>query len=229
MLKQYLGLPRQVYIICFARIITAMGAFMFSMNSLLMTSILGLSEVMTGYVMVLLAVCDIVGCLVGGKLSDRYGRKKVLMTVMAIEILGLIFGGIYVRTYWVIACESLVMFCFSMFFPIIGALITDKTQQGKREESFSLLFLCVNVGFALGQVIAGLIFYNYTEWIFWGQGISTLIMMLILGFFVEDDYVPEQKAITEKPAKNRQNLLTLILKDKPLVLFLIATVFTGYA
>ncbi|MBO5994479.1 MAG: MFS transporter, partial [Firmicutes bacterium] len=32
-----------------------------------------------------------------------------------------------------------------------------------------------------------------------------------------------------KPAKNRQNLLTLILKDKPLVLFLIATVFTGYA
>ena len=206
-----------------------MGAFMFSMNSLLMTSILGLSEVMTGYIMVLLAVCDIVGSLIGGKLSDRYGRKRVLMTVMAIELIALAFGGYYVRTYWIILCECVVMFCFSMFFPIIGALITDKTQEGKREESFSLLFLCVNVGFALGQVIAGLIFYNYTEWIFWGQGIATLLMMLIMGFLIEDNYVPEQKAISENSAKNRQNLLSLILKDKPLVLFLIATIFTGYA
>ena len=208
-----------------------MGAFIFSMNSLLMTSILGLSEVMTGYIMVLLAVCDIAGSLIGGKLSDRYGRKRVLMIVMFIEIIGLIAGGFLVRTYWVIACESVVMFCFSMFFPIVGAMITDKTQEGKREESFSLLFLCINVGFALGQIIAGMIFYNYTEWIFWGQGITVFIMMLIVGFFVEDEYVPEIKATgdPEKEPKNGRSLLSLILKDKPLILFLLATIFTGYA
>ena len=208
-----------------------MGAFIFSMNSLLMTSILGLSEVITGYIMVFLAVCDIVGSLVGGRLSDRYGRKRVLLTVMSVELVALMIGGIVVRSYWVIACESVVMFCFSMFFPIIGAMITDKTQDGKREESFSLLFLCINVGYAMGQVIAGAIFYNYTEWIFWGQGIATLIMMLIMGFFVKDEYVPvvsvETSLTHEK--NNKRSLLTLIFRDKPLVLFLIATVFTGYA
>ena len=96
MLRQYLGLPRQIYIICFARIITAMGAFIFSMNSLLMTSILGLSEVTTGYIMVLLALCDITGALIGGRLSDRYGRKRVIMVVMVIELVALFIGGLYV-------------------------------------------------------------------------------------------------------------------------------------
>ena len=132
-LKQYRGLPGQVYIICFARIVTSMGAFIFSMNSLLMTTVLGLSEVATGYIMVMLAVCDIVGALIGGRLSDKYGRKKVILLAMSIETVALILGGIYVRHLIVIFFEAVVMTCFSMFFPVIGALITDKTQEGKRE------------------------------------------------------------------------------------------------
>lgn len=236
MIKQYRGLPGQVYIICFARIVTSMGAFIFSMNSLLMTTVLGLSEVATGYIMVMLAVCDIVGALIGGRLSDKYGRKKVILLAMSIETVALILGGIYVRNLIVIFFEAVVMTCFSMFFPVIGALITDKTQEGKREESFSLLFLCINVGYSLGQVIAGAIFYNYTEWIFWGQGIATVITMIIFALFVRDDYVPEpaghKEFIPEKTAGEpecRNNLVSMILRDRPLVMFLIASVFFGYA
>ena len=143
--KQYTGLPRQVYIICFARIVTSMGAFIFSMNSLLMTTVLGLSEVATGYVMVLLAVCDIVGALIGGRLSDYYGRKKTIIAAMTVETVALILGGIYVRRMIVIFFEAVTLTCFAMFFPVIGAMITDKTGEGKREESFSLLFLCIKI------------------------------------------------------------------------------------
>jgi len=241
MLKQYRGLPRQVYIICFARIVTSMGAFIFSMNSLLMTTVLGLSEVATGYVMVLLAVCDIVGALIGGRLSDYYGRKKTILAAMTVETVALILGGIYVRKLIVIFFEAVTLTCFAMFFPVIGAMITDKTGEGKREESFSLLFLCINVGYSVGQSIAGAIFYNYTEWIFWGMGIATVITMILLGLFVRDEYVPICKR-TGIPGENGndvsaeagrslngRSLVSLILKDRPLVLFLIASVFFGYA
>lgn len=217
-----------------------MGAFIFSMNSLLMTTVLGLSEVDTGYVMVLLAICDIAGALAGGKLSDHYGRKKTIMLAMAIETGALILGGIYVRKLIVILFEALAMTCFSMFFPVIGAMITDKTGEGKREESFSLLFLCINVGYSLGQVIAGAIFYNYTEWIFWGMGIATVITMILLGLFVKDEYVSISKRCgetinsgisidEEKRRTDRGSLVSMILKDKPLVMFLIASVLFGYA
>ena len=240
MIKQYRGLPRQVYIICFARIVTSMGAFIFSMNSLLMTTVLGLSEVATGYVMVMLAVCDIFGAILGGKLSDKYGRKKIIIYALAAETVALVLGGIFVRHMAVIFFEAVIMTCFSMFFPVIGAMITDKTGEGKREESFSLLFLCINVGYSMGQVIAGAIFYNYTQWIFWGQGIAAVITMILLGLFVEDDYVPlsrrtpeERAALTEVRAKGTgertENLVSMILRDRPLGLFLIATVFFGYA
>ena len=239
--KQYTGLPRQVYIICFARIVTSMGAFIFSMNSLLMTTVLGLSEVATGYVMVLLAVCDIVGALIGGRLSDYYGRKKTIIAAMTVETVALILGGIYVRRMIVIFFEAVTLTCFAMFFPVIGAMITDKTGEGKREESFSLLFLCINVGYSVGQSIAGAIFYNYTEWIFWGMGIATVITMVLLGLFVRDEYVPICKRTDEVQVRESvevyeaervsdgRNLISLILKDKPLVLFLIASVLFGYA
>ena len=117
-----------------------MGAFIFSMNSLLLTTVLGLSEVTTGYIMVMIAAFDIVGALIGGKLSDKYGRKKVVLLAMAVETVALIFGGIYVRNLVVIFFEVIILTCFSMFYPIIGAMVTDKTTDGKREESFSLLF-----------------------------------------------------------------------------------------
>ncbi len=214
-----------------------MGAFIFSMNSLLLTTVLGLSEVTTGYIMVMIAAFDIVGALIGGKLSDKYGRKKVVLLAMAIETVALIFGGIYVRKLAVIFFEVIIMTCFSMFYPIIGAMVTDKTTEGKREESFSLLFLCINIGYGLGQVIAGAIFYNYTEWIFWGQAIATVISMALLILFVRDEYVPNAYGSVDEisaPEKrqaigDRRNLFTMIMRDHPLVLFLLATVLTGYA
>ncbi|MBR6472512.1 MAG: MFS transporter [Firmicutes bacterium] len=239
MIRQYSGLPKEIYFICFARIILSMGAFMFSMNSLLMTYVLGLSEVTTGYIMLMLSVFDIFGALLGGKLSDKYGRKKILIIAMTAEIIALLIGGAYVRSLVVIACEAVVMTCFSMFFPVFGALITDKTGEGKREESFSLLFLCINIGYAAGQVIAGAIFYNYTEWIFWGQGIATVIMLMVIIFFIHDDYDPLAANMAENgerrsketfdSASDNAGLIRKVLRDKPLVLFLIATIFTGYA
>ncbi len=213
-----------------------MGAFIFSMNSLLLTTVLGLSEVTTGYIMVMIAAFDIVGALIGGKLSDKYGRKKVVLLAMAVETVALIFGGIYVRNLVVIFFEVIILTCFSMFYPIIGAMVTDKTTDGKREESFSLLFLCINIGYGLGQVIAGAIFYNYTEWIFWGQAIATVISMALLILFVRDEYVPtvasSKEVSTPKETEatgDRRNLFTMIMRDHPLVLFLLATVLTGYA
>ena len=210
-----------------------MGAFIFSMNSLLLTTVLGLSEVATGYVLLMISAFDIVGAMIGGKLSDRYGRKKVVLMAMAVETVALVLGGIYVRNLAVIFFEVVIMTCFSMFYPIIGAMVTDKTTEGKRKESFSLLFLCINLGYAMGQVIAGVIFYNYTEWIFWGQGIATVITMVLLILFVKDEYVPEkgeaQKISASFEPSLRGNLFRRIIKDRPLTLFLIATVFAGYA
>ena len=63
-ISQYLGLPKQVYILCIARLVTAMGAFVYSFSSLFMTTVLNMSEVATGYMMVVFAVASMVGAFV---------------------------------------------------------------------------------------------------------------------------------------------------------------------
>lgn len=170
---------------------------MFSMSSLLLTSILGLSEVATGYFMVVLSLAGVAGSFICGKLADRYGRKKIMIYVFIVEIAALLIAGFVVYTKYVMVCMIFVDVCFSGFIPILAAIITDKTNESNRSESFSLLVFCINLGYSIGQIFAGLLFYNHTRWIFWGQGIAFLLTLILMGILVVDNYVPGSDALAD--------------------------------
>lgn len=201
LISQYKGLPRQVYMICIARIITAMGAFIFSFSTLLMTGILGMSEIAVGYVMIGLSLASTLGAVLCGRLADRYSRKTVLLLIMALQIVVLTAGGFLVYQRAVIVCILMVSFCFSGFLPVLSAMITDVTAESDRKESFSLLFLCINIGYAVGQIIAGMLFYDHTPWIFWGQAVAFVIATIFI-FFLVDDVSPNiESAKSVLPAR----------------------------
>lgn len=233
-MKQYRGLPRQVYMLCAARIITAMGAFVFSFSSLLMTGILGLSEIAAGYMMIASSLASIVGALLCGRLADSCGRKKVLLVILSIEVIVVFIGGFVVYSLAVLPCMLLVSFCFSGVLPIIAAMITDVTNEENRKVSFSLLFLCINIGFALGQVFAGSLFYAHTRWIFWGQGIAFFTATLLIAFCVkEKDFHQsrqnrQQEYGQPEEGQGRSGFLRCLFADKILLLFLTAIVLLMY-
>ena len=239
LISQYKGLPKQVYIICSARIITSMGAFIFSFTTLLMTGILGMSEIAAGYMSVASALTSLCGAVICGRLADRFDRKKVLLTIFAVNTLNLFVGGIVVFQKAVLINILIQSFCFSGFIPVLAAMISDVTIETNRKESFSLLYLCINIGYSMGQVIAGQLFYNYTRWIFWGQGIAFLLSGLVILFFLKD--MPTISEIKHAQALARLNnpepeykakkgsFLVEFMKDKVLIVFLLAIVMVQYS
>ena len=237
-ISQYKGLPRGVYVLCGARIITAMGMFIFSFTSLILTSILGFSEVFAGYVLMCSSICGIAGALLFGRLADVIGRKKVLVTAMSLGTLNLFIGGLICRTPWVIAVILLTNFLFSGVLPTFAALVTDWSNESNRSQCFSLLWLCINLGFSIGQVFAGVLFYNYYPLIFWGQGLGWLLCMIIVALFIKDEFVPEKKRCTTEGSTDtdasrlqsyRWQFLHMAVRDKTLLGFILTLILLVFA
>lgn len=103
------------------------------------------------------ALAGTLGGFVGGTLSDRFGRRKVMMA--SLYTWGLVFIGFALTdNIWVfLLLSTLNGLCKSFFEPVAQALMGDLTPPDKRFRVFSLRYAFVNFGVAIGPLIgAGL-------------------------------------------------------------------------
>ena len=71
--------------------------------------------------------------------------------------------------------------------PVSSAMITDLTDKENRRQAFSLLYMGTNIGFSIGPMIAGFLYKNHTNWIFYGNAFAILISLVLILLFVEDE------------------------------------------
>ena len=238
-LRQYKGLPKQIYVLAFARAIVAIGMiFMIPLLSLLLTSKLGFSESEAGTIIFLISLVSIIGSAIGGKLADEIGRKKIFLIFASVIVISMIPAGIFCTNTKIVIFIFVAEFCIFGLMPATSAMILDVADDKNKVECFSLLYLSSNIGSALGPVISGLLFYRYTEWIFWGMAVFFLITCFIIGFGVKELYQPHQKKfdadvppsskrneetekIKEKSGESEKNIFRILYAAPLLVLFLI--------
>jgi MFS family permease len=77
--KAFFKLPRTIYILFSARIINSIGSFVYPLLTILLTAKLGFSSEATGRIITVAISVGGIGMLLGGRLADRIGRKKILV------------------------------------------------------------------------------------------------------------------------------------------------------
>jgi len=186
----YLGLPRSVYVIFLARVVNSMGNFVFPFMTLLLTTKCGMGEQRAGLYLLLAAAVQVPGSLLGGKLTDKIGRKLIMVLFMGLAALSYIPGAFlidsstgihYLPLFLILAC-----FFFSVSAPASGAMMNDLTLPENRQAAFSLLYMGMNVGTAIGSIIAGLLFNRYMKLLFLGDALTALISITLLILFVKE-------------------------------------------
>jgi len=230
----YRGLPRSVYTLFIATVVNGVGIFVFPFMAIILTRRFGLSDRETGDIVFLTTVAYIPGTLLGGRLADRFGRKRVQMVSQFLCGAMFIPCGFLNDPYVIAGFIIASVFFDGVTDPARSAMSTDVTTPENRQAAFSLIYLGHNLGFAVGQIIAGFLFNSASSWMFWGNAIAVGASLTLVGLFV-----PESKpsAEDEKASLNTGSaekaheggLISALLSRPSLVVFAVLTTFYGFS
>ena len=202
LLTPYRGLRREIYIIALAKTINAMGVMIYPFMTLLLSTKIGLSGGETGSYIAVMGLIHAPASLLGGKMADSFGRKRVLVIFESLAALGYaacIFLEPSLTMVYVLMISS---FCFGMAGPSHDAITADLTEPHQRDGAYSLNYLGFNLGFAFAQVIAGLLFRDHLKYMFLIDAATALAAVGMIGLFVKETLNRDAPTLTEAPGES---------------------------
>lgn len=232
----YIGLPRSVYVIFIARVVNCVGNFVFPFMTLLLTAKVGMSEKQVGFFLLIASILRVPGSLLGGKLADHMGRKKIMIMFMGLSSLCFIPCAFFINSPvliryipWFLITSALLG---SVGGPASGAMMNDLTIPQNRQAAFSLLYLGINLGTALGSVVAGFLFNNYMRFLFLGDTATTFVAIALLIKYVDETKPSRsdiEKRLNEQTGEKAEKgglLAALMTRPSLLVFAVLDTIYS---
>jgi MFS family permease len=95
-----------------------------------------------------------------GKLSDIYGKKKILITIMIIYTIGISLAGFSTNLYFLLITRTIQGFVMSLF-PIVFSIIRDKFPREKISIGNGIISSLIAAGAVIGLMFGGTIIKDY--------------------------------------------------------------------
>lgn len=223
-LTQYTGLKKEIYILFLGRIVTAMGSFVYPMMTFFLTAKLGFSDDTAALLLAAVTLVQLPASIIGGKLSDLFSRKKLIILFDLMTVLLYTLSAIVPIGY-----HTAVMIFFAGLFqtieaPAYDALNADYSTTDDRERAFSLSYLGFNVGYIIGATAAGMLFVNHTGLAFFLNGLSVFVSTVLIFFFVDPknavngmEVETEEYGPYEEPVELNRSTFS-VLRERPVII-----------
>jgi MFS family permease len=131
-------------------------------------------------------LCGMIVNLYAGGLSDRYGRKPMMLISLLVQGLS-VAGYIGATEVWHYAVISIFNgIGFALYMPAANAQISDVVPLEKRAEVFALLHTALNMGSAFGPIVGLLLFTWKPSLIFLICSLSLFIYAALVGWKVPE-------------------------------------------
>lgn len=167
------------------------GAMLFPFFTLYLTRKFGINMTTVGVIFGLFSLSSVLGMTVGGALTDRMGRKRMLIMGLVMSALSSLLMGVIERVDLFVAAVFLVGVLADAAGPAQQALIADLVPEEKRASGFGILRVIYNLAVVIGPLIGGLLaVYNYL-YLFIADAVTSIITALIMHFALKETWVPK--------------------------------------
>ena len=223
-INNFSGFTREIWILTFITFINRAGTMVLPFLSKYLKEDLHFSYSQVGWIMVFFGSGSIIGSWLGGKLSDKIGFYKIM--IFSLFTTGVLLFCIQFITSFIGLCIGMfvLMIIADMFRPAMFVSIGAYAKPENRTRALTLVRLAINLGFAAGPALGGLIIMTIGyNGLFWIDGSTCIIAILF--FWIK---VKEKKKTAYRDKAHLGEVLThSVFKDKPFWIFLFSCMVSG--
>ncbi|MBB6444376.1 MFS transporter [Bacillus benzoevorans] len=175
-----------------------------------------------GFIIALFAFGQFLFSPLAGTLSDRYGRKKLIIFGLFVNGLSQIMFGLSTEVWMLFASRFITGFGTAFIVPPVMAYAADLTTNEERGKAMGWLGAAISLGFMIGPGIGGILSNVTLRFPFYCGGIATIIVGMI-AILVLPNIKPAIQVQTKK--ENLIQQMARSIKTSYFVLLIVVFVF----
>lgn len=226
--KIYLEFPRKFWIVVGVSFIDVVGGtLLFPFLSLYITQKFQVGMTQAGAVLGLFSIFGLVGGMIGGALTDKFGRRNLIIFGLVFSALSTLSLGFVQQFATLFPLVVVIGLLSNIAGPAHSAMIADILPEKKRQEGFGILRVVFNMSWIIGPSIGGFIANRSFFALFVIDAIISSVVAVLFYFLISE--TKPETAPTEKP----ESLLStfkgygVVLRDYAFMGFLAAGILMG--
>jgi MFS family permease len=204
------------------------GTLLFPFFALYITEKFGVGMTQAGILLGIMSLFGLFGNMAGGALTDRLGRKRLILFGLVFSALSTLAFGLISDFLWLYPLVIVVGLIGHVSGPAHDAMIADILPEEKRQEGFGILRVVANVAWIIGPVVGGFVAYRFDFFYLFVLDAVVSCIVAALFFRMLPETKPQPKteagavpAERESMAQTLRGYLT-VLRDFGFVAFVFA-------
>jgi len=187
--QNYNRYPNSFKILTFASFIDGLGGFLlYPFFSLYITARFNVGMTEVGILFSIFSIGSIIGGIAGGALSDKYGRRLILLLGLIISGIGSILMGIVNNIFNFFILAGFLGLFGNIGGPARQSMVVDLLPTEQQGGGFGVLRVAMNLSATIGPLLGGMLANRSYLFLFVSDALSSIITAIIVYI-----YIPETK------------------------------------
>ena len=219
----YSGLSPATWLLSLVMLVNRSGTMVVPFMTLYLTQTLHYSIGSSGLVMGVFGLGSVCGGLLGGRLTDKFGFYNIQLGALICGGVMFLVLGQMTSFPAICICSFILAMLNDSFRPANAAATAEYSKEENRTRSFSLNRLSVNLGWAVGGAVGGIIASHDYHLIFWVDGFTNMGAAILLRLLLS----PKRNSHTAKKKEQPAAKAPSAYHDRMYLFFVLLTILFG--